>query len=109
MALRITKRRDNFKQRIAEAPKKARRLEEKHTRAWVSVLHQIMPRLTGAMIESTEAVPVGERGWGVRIAVSYWRMVNDGTIYQEGQHFVEEAREFVRRGFLRDLKNFSRA
>lgn len=108
MALRITKRRDNFAARIRQAPDKARKLEEKHCKAWADVMRQIMPVDTGAMRDSTEAVQLGTGGWGVRIGVNYWSFVENGTIFQSGQFFVRESREFVRRGFLKDLKDFAK-
>lgn len=106
--LKLTKRTDNFGKLIAASSKTARALELKHTKAWKTVMVQIMPEDTGAMKRSTEVVQTTRGGYGIQIGVSYWRFVNDGTIYFEGYHFVEESREFVRRGFIADLKGFVR-
>jgi hypothetical protein len=51
-------------------------------------------------------VQVG-KGWAIRIGVPYWRFVNDGTVYIEGQHFVEKAVESIKRGIHEDLLRFS--
>lgn len=107
MALRITKRKDRFQEYIKAAPQVARELEEKHVKRWAFVMIQIMPENTGAMKRSTEAVPNStNRGWGVRIGVSYWRYVNSGWAHFEGYKFVEESREFMHPDFIRDLKKF---
>jgi hypothetical protein len=106
--LRITKRRDNFQELIRKAPEKARLLEAKHAQRWASVMIQIMPEDTGAMKESTAAVTGSGGATGVVIGVPYYRFVNDGTVYQSGQFFIEESREFVRPDFLKDLRGFVR-
>lgn len=106
--LRITKKRDNFQLLIKRAPERARLLEAKHAQIWASVMIQIMPEDTGAMKESTAAVTGSRGATGVQIGVDYWKFVNDGTVYQSGQHFVEESREFVRPDFVKDLRKFVR-
>jgi hypothetical protein len=107
MGLRITKRKDRWPEYVKAAPDVAREIEERHTKDWAYVMIQIMPEDTGAMKRSTEAVPnKTNRGWGVRIGVDYWRYVNNGTIFQNGQFFVEESRELIRPAFKRDVKGF---
>jgi hypothetical protein len=106
--LRITKKRDGFPALVAKAPAKARELEAKHAMRWASVMIQIMPEDTGAMKESTAAVTGSSGATGVVIGVDYWRFPNDGTVYQSGQFFVEESREFVRPDFVKDVKSFVR-
>src|ERR1044072_4547077 len=107
MALRITKRTDNFAHYIKAAPKVARELEEKHVKIWANLMVQIMPEKTGKMKRNTEAVPNRtNKGWGVRIGVNYWKFVNSGWAHFEGYHFVEHSREFVRPDFKRDIKQF---
>lgn len=108
MALRITKKRDNFKALIAKAPIAARALEAKHAQLWASVMIQIMPEDTGAMKESTAAVTGSSGATGVHIGVSYWRYQNDGTAFVPALRFVEESREFVRPDFVKDLRKFVR-
>lgn len=106
--LRITKKVDRFARIIAAAPQAARELEREHTETWADVMIQIMPEDTGEMKRSTEVVETGSGRTAIKIGVYYWRFVNDGTIYQEGQFFVEESREFIRKDFLKDLKQFTR-
>jgi hypothetical protein len=104
--LRITKKVDKFQQHIRNSPRAARELEQKHAEIWASIMRQIMPRDTGAMVESV-AVMIGPSGHaGIVIAVFYWKFVNDGTVYISGQFFVEESRELARPGFVKDLKGF---
>jgi hypothetical protein len=106
--LRITRRRDNFQALIKRAPQAARELEIKHVQIWASVMIQIMPEDTGAMKGSVAVVTGSSGGSGIVIGVFYWKMVNDGTVYISGFHFVEESREFVRKDFVADLKKFVR-
>lgn len=108
MPLRITKKIDRFQEHIRNAPKAARALELKHAQIWASVMKQIAPEDTGALKESI-GVQIGSSGGvGLVIGVSYWRFVNNGWVYFEGYHFVEESREFIRKDFVADLKKFVR-
>lgn len=84
----------------------ANRVLESNVKGGVELLKGIMPVRTGHMRDSTEAVPSGN-GWAIKIGVDYWRFVNDGTIYIEGQHFVEKAVESIKRGISEDLRRFA--
>lgn len=107
--IRITKKVDNFDKLIKASRAAAERLEHKHADALASIMRQIMPVDTGEMKRSTEAVGdalMSRTRWVVKIGVDYWGFVNYGTIYQEGQFFVEQAIDFTRPGFLRDVARF---
>jgi hypothetical protein len=108
--IRVIKRIDRFHELRTRAPQVAADITKKHVEGGVELLKGIMPRDSGDMIESTEAVPV-ERGFGkgsyaIRIGVDYWIYPDRGTVYIEGQHFVPRAVESIRSGLHMDFSRF---
>lgn len=93
-AVRFVRMVDNSPIFLRQAAEDADGKAEKAVKSGVEFLKGIMPRRTGAMIESTEPVRL-PRGWAVKIGVDYWDFVNSGTIFIEGQHFVEKAIEYI--------------
>jgi hypothetical protein len=102
----LVKKFDHFPRYQKQYPILVNHILEKHVKGGTELLIGIMPEDTGEMKRQTKAVQIESSrkpGWGIFIGVDYWRHVNDGTIYIEGQHFVEQAVESILRGLRQDF------
>lgn len=108
--LQVIKKTDRLGQLIKQGNFVANRITELRVKEGVDYLVSIMPERTGEMKRQTKAVQFSQAqvkpGWGIKIGVPYWRYVNDGTIYIEGQHFVERAIERIRAAIDSDCRQF---
>lgn len=104
MSYQVVRRVNRFADIAVEVRNRGKRIPEFVVKGGVIYMKAIMPEKTGAMKRSTEPVELAN-GWAIRIGVSYWRYVNDGTIYIEGQHFREETWEFMKADFEKQMRN----
>jgi hypothetical protein len=105
----LVKKVDKWAYYAKQAPIVANQILETNVKGGTVLLIGIMPEDTGEMKRQTKAVEIqhtNKPGWGIFIGVDYWVHVNSGTVFIEGQHFVEQAVESILRGLNSHFSRF---